>query len=229
MLLAEMVVCSINAALENREVSFNGVDMNVATDVFAGAMVDVTMLGKFASYLHVGATFVRHDVGCAMDLSLDNRAKVGGINLRDMVRPDAAFALNQRKDNLLANAAAPGMLALAPMLVFLKTANKSFVNLDGLAFASKLAGFLREQFTHAFPDAVTHEPCRPIGTESEHAVELHRAHGFFAGAHQVGCKQPFVQRNVGIFVKRSHGRRERFATCTALIEAWAGSLALKAP
>ena len=58
-------------------------------------------------------------------------------------------------------------------------------------------------------------------------MDLHRAHAFLAGHHQVrGCK-PFVQGNVAALVQSADCDRERLAAGIALIEARAMRLALQ--
>src|SRR5712692_6059261 len=75
-LLADMVISAINAALEDRKVSLNRVGMRIATHILASAMIDRTVLGKFATDLLSCAALVGHDMSVGMDLSLNNRTQV---------------------------------------------------------------------------------------------------------------------------------------------------------
>ena len=50
-----------------------------------------------------------------------------------------------------------------------------------------------------------YEPRRLVG-HVDHAVQLVRGDAFLAGAHQEGCHQPLVQRNVRPLADRPHRR-----------------------
>ncbi len=98
-----------------------------------------------------------------------------------MVRTNATLALDQRKDNLFARAAAHAV-TLIPVLVLFLAANVGLVNFDRFAFAAKRPG--RMKFAHTFAYAVRHKPRRLVG-QTEHPVKLMRADTLLAGAHKM--------------------------------------------
>lgn len=53
-----------------------------------------------------------------------------------------------------------------------------------------------------------------------------RGHAFLGRRHEMRCQQPLVQRNVRLLVNCPHGRRERLAARSALVQAGARALAL---
>lgn len=80
---------------------------------------------------------------------------------------------------------------------------------------------------HSKAKTVTHEPNRLVA-DARHAVNLVGAHAFFAGAHQVGDKQPAMQGNMRILKHRSNRRAELLTASVALPDAFAdGPTALK--
>jgi hypothetical protein len=58
-LLAAMLIDALHAAFENAEVAFNGVGVNVAANVFLGAVADGFVSRVFLARLGIEAAFVR--------------------------------------------------------------------------------------------------------------------------------------------------------------------------
>src|SRR5215468_299775 len=93
-LLADVMVRPIDAALKNSKVTFSRVDVRFTANVFASIVINEVMFGKFASHLLRCATFVSHDIASAVDLSLNNRSQVCSCNRRNVMRADSALALD---------------------------------------------------------------------------------------------------------------------------------------
>lgn len=64
---------AIDTAFHDGEISFDRVGMNIAAHIFADAVIDGAMKSEFTADFLCRATFVRHNVGRAVDLSLDDR------------------------------------------------------------------------------------------------------------------------------------------------------------
>src|SRR4051812_28327478 len=116
------------------------------------------------------------------------------------------------------------MLALAAVLVLLQAADECLVNLNRLAFAAHRLRNVR--LAHAFADTVRHEPCRPIRTKAKLPPKLMGGHALFAGAKQVRCQEPFMQRDMAAFVQGADCGRERLTAVLALVDARPRALAL---
>src|ERR1700674_4918027 len=128
MLLRNVVIDAIDAALHDREIALNRVGVHVATGVLADAVIDRSVLIEKTAQALRCCTFVCVDDSRTINLSLNNRAKVLRIDGRDMVRANTAAALDKRIDRLFTNAARSFVLTLAAVLVFLQTADESFVH-----------------------------------------------------------------------------------------------------
>jgi len=70
MLLADMVINTIDAALQDREVTLDGIGVNIASDVFAKAVIDHAMFHEVAPDALIGRALVGHDEGGFMHLRL---------------------------------------------------------------------------------------------------------------------------------------------------------------
>src|SRR5580692_3741109 len=107
-----MMECAIHAAFENRKITFGRVYVSVTTDIFSDAVIDGTVLCKFAPGALCSRAFVGHNMRFCGHLFLKNRAEISGIDGRNMMGANLSFALDKRKHGFLADAASSEMLAL---------------------------------------------------------------------------------------------------------------------
>ncbi len=124
-------------ALENRKIAFDSIGMDIATHIFANAVVHHAVLLEASPQAFGGRAFIGHNEGRGIDLRFDNGAKRLGRDGGDMVRLYPTAALDQCEDGFLAGAASTEMLALAGVLVLLQAADKSFIDLDHLALCAQ--------------------------------------------------------------------------------------------
>jgi hypothetical protein len=62
MVLANMLVNTVDSALQDRKVAFNGVRVRVAPDIFVRRMNNSPVAGKLLADILVNATFIRAKV-----------------------------------------------------------------------------------------------------------------------------------------------------------------------
>lgn len=94
-LLSDVVERPVNPTLKDREVTFDGVGVNVASHILSRAVIDGAVLIELAPDLFGNCAFVRHDIGCTVYMGLQDRAQCLGCYLDNMVRADATIALHQ--------------------------------------------------------------------------------------------------------------------------------------
>ena len=58
--LADVEITAIDPTLQERKVILDGIGMSVATDIFAGAVIDRLVVSKLASRHHSRRTFISH-------------------------------------------------------------------------------------------------------------------------------------------------------------------------
>src|ERR1700730_14364893 len=105
MFLADMMVHAIDAALEDRKISFDCICVDIAANIFANAVVDGTVKDEFTPDFLSGATFVCHDKHGRVDLCRNDWAQCCGCDRRDVMRLNATAALDQSEDSFLTSAA----------------------------------------------------------------------------------------------------------------------------
>ncbi len=96
MLLAAMLVDALHAALENAEIAFNGISVNVAANVFVCLVADALMARKMIAEREIMPSFVCHHRGFFRDIGLDDRDYICGAGSLDMERANLfALAVNK--------------------------------------------------------------------------------------------------------------------------------------
>ncbi len=108
----------INTALHDRKIAFDRIGMDIAANIFADAVIDGAMESEFTADFLCRAAFVHHNVGRGLDLSIDDRPQIAGVDSRNMVRANLAAPLHKREHGFFANAAGAFMVALAAKFVF---------------------------------------------------------------------------------------------------------------
>lgn len=224
-LRADGVERADDAALENREVTLDGVRMNVSAHVFANLMVHGLMaqnprLNGAHRALAIGYNV---DVLRVLKLLSDDRLKRLAVHGRDMERAHAAVTLYQREHALFAHAATALMQALAGVLVLFLAAYVGRIRLNRAAARAEQAGGV----LHGFADTVRHEPRRLI-RHTEHALQLLGANALLAGRHELHGLKPYVQRDLGALEDGPDRDRKLAAAVLALEQARTVGLALKA-
>lgn len=188
MLLADMVEGAGDAALQDREVTLDGVGVNVATDIFLDAVVD-GLMAEVPVHMAVLPSIVGDEQGLVIDLGHEDRAESGRGNAGDVMRTDVTIALDQGEDSLLTPTATELLGgALAPMPVLLLAADEGLVGFDGLALSTKRT---KATFLHGFADAMRHEPSGLEGN-AQGPVKLVGADALLAGANKVDRDQPIT-------------------------------------
>ena len=205
MLLADVMECSVNAALEDGKVAVHRVGVSIAAHVPADTVVDRTVTGELAADFFRCRAFVGHDVRFGGHLLLKDGAEIVGIDGRNVVRADLAAKLDKRKYGFLANAASALVLALAAMLVLLQSTDERFVNFNRLAVAAKRDR--KVTIPHSLAQAMAHEP-RGFVRQLKRPMYLMGADAFLARGQQVRALEPLVQRNMARFENRVHSGAE---------------------
>jgi hypothetical protein len=186
--LAHVVIGADHAALEDGEEVFSGIGVLEAAggDVFLGRVIDAAVTVELAAHAEIDRAVVGHEVAGAVDIGHDQRTNVLGIDVGDMERTGAAFALDQCDNGFLGGGLASGaVLGLA--------ADIGFIGFHDLVSAAK--GTSRSRTVHCFADAVAEEPSGLVGN-AEHTLHLLGAHALLGRGHDVSGEQPLVQRNV---------------------------------
>jgi len=148
------MVHAIDAALEDREIAFDGVSVRVATDIFLDRVIDRSVARKGCPDLGIDWGLIRAEMRVLRDSFYQDRFKRLCRNIRHMARANLATALYQRHDRFVARQ------SFCVRTVFRLAANVGFVRLYELAFATHR---LRKMcLTHTLADTVRHEPCSPI-------------------------------------------------------------------
>lgn len=222
-LRADMVVDTIDAALEDRKVTFNRVGVCVAAHVFARAMVHNIVAGKHRRDKAVLAFAVRHQARfCGVQLRGKDRAQIIGIDGSQVHGAHLAATLDQREHHLFAHAADVLAVALAAVFVALFSAHIGFVRLHRSAASAEHPA----RSLHRFADAVRHEP-RGLVLNAKRTLELVAGATLFAGADQVDRLHPLMQWNLGALKYSSHGHGELATAVLALHQPRTVRLALQ--
>src|SRR3954451_5055621 len=84
MRLANMVIDAVDAALQDREISFDGVGMRVAANVFLDGMIDSLVAGEALADLGINGALVGAQIRLGRNFFFEDRLQIGGIGVRDM-------------------------------------------------------------------------------------------------------------------------------------------------
>src|ERR1700736_3476342 len=141
-----MLIDAINAALKDREKSFNGGGMDGAANVFLGGVRHGEMTVKLPAHAGIDMRFVGHEAAIPMNVPADNRAQDLGSHVRDMQATDHATPLDQRHDRKL------GLGSLISAVLGLR-ADIGFVGLDSPSFAADWGKERIRLVVHSLTDA----------------------------------------------------------------------------
>lgn len=129
-LLADVVINAVDAALQNREASFDVIGVSVATYIFLDRVVDCLVTGEALAHAQIDAALVSTQVRFRRNLLFDDRLEVGGVDVRNMEGRDATVALDQSDDRF----AAWQLLCVGPVLRL--APDIGFIGFNELAFAT---------------------------------------------------------------------------------------------
>ena len=190
-----------DAALQKRERGFDRVRVNVGSesDVFLFGMVDGLMLGTWHSSLihgkRIGGKVVSHD-------HINVRADV----LADVFRQCARLRIFRMEESQVATALTDADHNLFCLFASVNTPADLFAAYAGLIYFDRAIQFRSGDLLDRMAYAMTEIPCGSV-IDSQHSLQLIRAHALPGLAHDVGSKEPFGQRQVRIVKDRasSHG------------------------
>src|SRR5664280_2537313 len=103
-----------------------------------------------------------------------------------------------------------------------QTATTLFRTNPSLVYFYDALEFVHEwMLRHGEAQPMEHEPCGLVRTalpikRPHHAKQLMCAHALLAGAEQMNCQQPLVNRNVAVLKNRAHGHGKLLAATAAL-------------
>lgn len=210
-LFGNVLVDTINTTLEDAEVSLDGVGVDIAANVFLGAVVDAAVTAfEVPADSGVDARFVSHKARVTVCMHAKDRAQSVGSDVRDVETADLSAPLYQRHDDLLL-----GDRTISPVLAL--AAQVGFVGFQNLASATQRAGCETPDFLHALADAVRKEPCG-FHRAAQGPLELVGADALLAGRHQMDGLEPDMQGDVAGLEYASHPNRELFPARIALPE-----------
>jgi len=109
------MVRPIDAALEQREVAFDGVLVGFAADVLFNAVVDRLEACEFGADRAVLARVIGHQERLLVDLSHQNGPEGLCDDVGEVMRANLAAALDQREGSLFADCADVLGVALTPV------------------------------------------------------------------------------------------------------------------
>ena len=215
-LLVAVLVDAAHTALEDREIAFNGIGVNVAPNILASAMHNEIVRCKIVVQLAILTSFVGVDGGFLGDVRAQDGDQGGLTQVFDNNGLGAASGAIHQRQNLVLVVAAAGSLGF-----FVLDADESLIHLNNAAIRAQPG---RAIGAHRFADTVRHEPSGFQG-DAKGPVQLVAANALFAGAHQVDRLQPDVHGNVAGLEKGADLYGEGLATLVALVRADPGGLA----
>lgn len=199
MLRADMVICAMDATLEQGEEPFDrvGRDANstFVSAVFADLVIHLIMLPRVNRSVQNCST-IRHNPGPILNVVVENRLEGLGCHALDMVRAYIAVPLDHRDYCLLtigwrrtilwALSRHDGWGEALSGLRRSPTADVCFVNFHDPRQLSR-----QRVLSCGVSQSVDHEPGRFV-RHAQHPVNLMGAHALLAGAEQVNRHEPDV-------------------------------------
>jgi hypothetical protein len=198
---ADMVKLAHDAALQERPKRINARSVNQSAHVFAlpmsYALVVVLLIEQT-----IAGMFISREKRNLWTNGLAHKSIQGrGVRVFNHLANDVALT-SDRADNGDLAACATSADSLAGVFILLFAADIGFINFN-------LSQELTELFIfHRSANAVAHIPSGFIRTHAEHALNLKRAHAFFAVVHQEDNFKPGAQRIFGVFKHSAGDNRE---------------------
>ena len=222
MLFGTMLIDALHPALENAEEAFNGVGVDRTAPVFANAMPHEVMLGEIAGEKLVLPGFVGHHDCAAVNVSLQDRHNVLGLQALDHHASRLAGGAVNETQNFIFVGIAP-TLFLAFWFHTTVNADKGFIHFDNPSVGAENQPVA---ILHGLADTMSHEPCGFQG-HAQGAVKLIGAYTLLARANQEHRLKPDMQLDVAGLEDGPDLHGERLATAIALVGAYTGAVAFQ--
>ena len=100
MLLADMLIDTVDPSLQDRKVSLSSIGVGIAPYIFILGMNDCLVTSEFLADLPINAAFVGSQMRCFVDFSFKDRPQSCRSHFRDVIRADAALAFSPRLQRL---------------------------------------------------------------------------------------------------------------------------------
>ena len=217
--LADVMVCSHHATLQQRPEVFEVLSMNLAAHVLALRMVH-SFMAETAMQMFVSNILIGRDQADPVADSLTHETfQCRSRGIFDHLADHVALARDRADDSNLARteAASSKMLALASVLVLFLSANKSLVYFDDTHKLAEIG------VGHSSAQAMTHIPSRPCRRllAEKHSSNLPRRNALFALQDRVQNLEPRFDGVLCIREDRScrHGEAEGVTLPTLLVGA----------
>lgn len=215
----DVLVNAVDAALEDAEVTLNGVGVDIAPDVFLGAVVD-GLVPTTEAHADVGGhtAIIGHVAAVGVDVLGQDWPQVVGIDVGDVEAADMAPTLHQGYDNLL------GRDDIGIGAVRCLAADVALVAFHGAPWTTQR---LVANGLHGFPDAHGHKPSGLEG-DAHSPVDLVGADPLFAGCDQVDGLQPDMERHMAALEHGANLHGEWLHAGVALPQTGPGGLTVQA-
>lgn len=210
MLCADLVPCSHDAALQEREGRFDCVGMNVALNIDAVLVPDgLVFFGGDSGFGHgerIGSEFIRNDhINILAHVLTDVLCHGARLRIPSMEETQIAIALADSNNHFLR------FLSSVDALSDLLPANVGFVHFDS-AIKHRLLGFV-----HGSADAMAEVPRRLVA-DSKSPLDLIRGHSLACFTEKQGGEKPLLQREMGVIEDRASGHSELVIAVLAVEE-----------
>ena len=219
-LLADVEVAAINAALEDRKEVLDRIGVpERGAHVLLRTMVNRTVAGKITADTPIDRAAVSHQVAGLVDVRDDDRLQALGGHIGNMEAAHAPIAFDQRQHRSLwrDDVLPVGRLA----------ADVGFVGLDDFVSAAERPHVVgKMQVGHRLADTVAEKPCG-LQSDAENAMQLVAAHTLLARAKKMHRLQPHMQLNVAGLEDGSDFDGKGLAAGVAFIDADPGALAVE--
>src|SRR5450759_58087 len=215
--LRDVVEVAHDASLQERPKAIDAPSVDCAPDVFTGRVVNGRVIVLPVKRIVAGVFFGGEDGAAGRDGFLHEPGKRCGVGVLDHLGDHVTLAGDGSDDGHLPGGSASALALLvasadpATVPVLRLPADVGFINLQlpGEPFEFVVL--------HGAADSVAHVPRRPVGTASDHAMDLERADSFLTLAHEVDDLEPRPERVIGILEDRSNEGREAVAVLRALL------------
>jgi hypothetical protein len=207
--LGDMMECSVNTPLEQREVRFRRIRGDVTVHVLTHAVIDGLVAAlKERTDSDIRSPVVGHDGGFVTHVPLYQALKVLRINAGDWTGYGFSIPLHQNHDGGFACSPSPiGTKVMVNVQLFSApaglAADVGFVALDD-TFQLAADGVL----LHRCPDAVSQMPSGFVGVQAEISLKLESRDAFLVRAHGVEGLDPLPQRDMATVHDGPHGDGE---------------------
>lgn len=217
-LASNMMICPDQATLEQAEIAFDGVCMDVPAHVFAFGMRYGFMTGGNRAKLPVVFSIIGHQMSIGRHLGFKDGLQGCAGHIRNMERANFPTTLNKGENCVLV-----GVPAASVLVAFRFGSEKGFV---GFNSSTSAAHRRKAANLHGLADTVRHEP-RGFVSHSEGAVQLVAAHPFLRRAKEMHGLKPDVEGDLGAFKDSADRNSKLLAAVFAFPKALAVRLAVK--